>query len=133
MTVVIDASTVVAALIDSGPDGEWAEQFLAVPELAAPHLMPAEVTNIVRRSLMKGLITSDVASLALADLDAIQVQLFEFSPFAARVWELRNNVTSYDAWYIALAEAVSAPVATLDVRLSRAVGPHCEFVTRPPG
>jgi predicted nucleic acid-binding protein len=130
MTVVLDASTVVAALIDTGPDGEWAEQFLALTDLAAPHLMPAEVTNIVRRTLMKGLITSDVASLALADLDAIQVQLFEFSTFASRVWELRDNVTSYDAWYVALAEALSAPVVTLDDRLSRAVGPHCEFITR---
>jgi predicted nucleic acid-binding protein len=93
--------------------------------------MPAEVTNIVRRSLMNGLITSDVASLALADLSAIRVELFAFDPFASRVWELRDNVTSYDAWYVALAEAMLAPLATLDDRLSRAVGPRCEFVVRP--
>ena len=129
MTVVVDASTVVAALIDSGPDGQWAEQFLGAGDLAAPHLMPVEVTNILRRSALKGLVSNDVAALALADLGEIRVEFFEFAPFASRVWELRDSLTSYDAWYVALAEAVSAPVATLDDRLSRAAGPRCGFLT----
>lgn len=129
MTVVIDASTMVAALIDTGPDGEWAEKFLAADDLAAPHLMPAEVTNILRRTSIKGLITSDVASLAIADLAGLRIEFFAFDPFAQRVWELRQNVTAYDAWYVALAETVAAPLATLDDRLSRARGPRCKFLT----
>lgn len=129
MTVVVDASTIVAALIDTGPDGLWAEQILAIGNIAAPHLMPVEVTNILRRSAMKGLITSDVAALALNDLRDLRLEFFEFRPFSLRVWELRANVTAYDSWYIALAEALSAPFATLDDRLRRAVGPRCTFLT----
>ena len=57
----------------------------------------------------------------------LPVELFPFGPLAARVWELRENVTPYDAWYVALAESLDADVATLDVRLSRAAGPRCTF------
>lgn len=129
MTVVVDASTIIAALIDSGSDGVWAEQFLATSDIAAPHLMPVEVTNILRRSAIKGSITADVASLALNDLNDLSVEYFEFRPFASRIWELRQNVTAYDAWYVALAETLSAPVATLDDRLRQAVGPRCAYLT----
>ncbi len=129
MTIIIDASAMVAALVDAGPDGEWAEKFLAVDDLAAPHLMPAEVTNILRRTSISGLITSDVASLAIADLAGLRIEFFAFDPFAQRIWELRENVTAYDAWYVALAETLAAPLATLDDRLSRAAGPRCKFLT----
>lgn len=91
--------------------------------------MPVEVTNILRRSAMQGLITRDVASLALNDLSDLRVEFLEFRPFASRVWELRANVKAYDAWYVALAEALPAPRATLDDRLRRAVGPRCAFLT----
>ena len=129
MKVVVDASTIVAALIDVGPAGLWAEQFLGTDNIAAPHLMPVEVTNILRRSAMKGLITADTASLALDDLGDLRVEFFEFQPFALRIWELRENVTAYDAWYVALAEAISAPVATLDHKLTRSSGPRCRFLS----
>jgi predicted nucleic acid-binding protein len=131
MTVVVDASVVVAALIDSGDDGIWAEDFLAIGQLAAPHLMQVEVANILRRSAARGEVSSDVASLAHADLIGINIELFGYEPFAARVWELRDNFTCYDAWYVALAETLSAPLATLDQRLTRAVGPRCTFLTPP--
>jgi predicted nucleic acid-binding protein len=128
MTIVVDASVVVAALIDSGDDGIWAEGFLSTG-LVAPHLMSAEVANILRRSAARGEVSSDVASLAHADLIGINIELFAYEPFAARVWELRDNLTCYDAWYVALAETLSAPLATLDQRLTRAVGPRCTFLT----
>ena len=130
MTVVLDASTVVAALIDVGPDGEWAEQVLARGALMAPHLMPVEVASILRRALLAGQISADAASLAHADLVDMRVDLLPYEPFARRVWELRDNVTAYDAWYVALAEALGAPLATLDQRLLRAVGPKCKFLSR---
>ena len=129
MTVVIDASVVVAALIDTSENGIWAEQFLGTADIAAPHLMPVEVSNILRRSAMKGLITADAASLAHADLVALPITLFAYKLFADRVWELRANVTAYDAWYVALAETLGAPLATLDERLMRSSGPRCEFLT----
>jgi predicted nucleic acid-binding protein len=93
--------------------------------------MPVEVTNILRRAAAKGEITQDVASMALADLLDLRVELFPYAPFAPRVWELRDNVTSYDAWYIALAESLGAGVATLDRRMTQAPGPRCTFETPP--
>jgi predicted nucleic acid-binding protein len=55
-----------------------------------------------------------------------------FSTCASRIWELRENVTCYDAWYVAVAEALSAPLATLDIRLTKAPGPHCRFLVSEP-
>jgi predicted nucleic acid-binding protein len=131
VTLVVDAALVVAALVDSGPAGVWAEGVLASDDLAAPHLMPAEVANILLRSGAAGDISPDTASLEHADLLDLRVELFPYAPFAPRVWELRDNVTAYDAWYVALAEALGANLATLDGRLSRAAGPRCAFRTLP--
>lgn len=131
MTLVVDASMVVAALVDSGSSGIWAEALLARENLAAPHLMPVEVANILRRSALFGDITSDIAALAHNDLLDLQVELFPYHPFAERVWQLRENFTAYDACYIALAEMLDAPLATLDHKLVRSDGSCCTFVTPP--
>lgn len=74
-------------------------------------------------------ISSIEANLARADLMALDIDLFPFEPFADRVWELRANVTSYDAWYVAIAEAIDIPFATLDRRLTRTRGVRCAFMT----
>ncbi len=132
MTIVVDSSVVVAALIDTGPTGQWAESVLVSDALAAPHLMLVEVANILRRSTVAGEVSSDVASLAHAELVARRIELFAYAPLASRVWELRSNVTAYDGWYVALAEALSAPLITLDPKLTRAPGPRCEFTVPPP-
>jgi predicted nucleic acid-binding protein len=131
VTLVIDASMVVSALVDEGAAGRWAESQLVSGPLSAPHLMPVEVANILRRAAARGEITPDVASMAHADLLDLRVELFPYAPFASRVWELRDNVTSYDAWYVALAESLGSSVATLDRRLARAAGPRCGFETPP--
>ena len=131
MTLVVDASMVVAALVDSGADGTWAESLLASDSLAAPHLMPVEAANILRRSVLAGSVAAEVGSLAHADLLDLRVAQFPYAPFAARVWELRENVTCYDAWYVAIAEALDAPLATLDGRLAKAAGPRCQFLVTP--
>ena len=131
MILAVDAAVVVAALVDNGPAGQWAELQLLAEELVAPHFMPVEVANILRRSAMAGDISSDVASIAHEDLLALSVELFPDQPFAARVWELRDNLTAYDAWYVAVAESLNAPLATLDMRLSRASGSDCTFLTPP--
>lgn len=132
MTLVVDASVVAAALVDSGPEGSWAERLLEGDDLAAPHLMSAEVANILRRAAISGEISDDTASLAHMDLLDLRVQSFPYEPFAERIWELRRNLTTYDAWYVALSETLEARLATLDARLSRAAGPRCQFVV-PPG
>lgn len=127
--LVIDASLVVSALIDNGQEGLWAHEILGSDKLAAPHLMLVEVANILRRSVQQGNISADSATLAHADLLDIRITLFPYDPFALRVWELRHNITCYDAWYVALAESLKAKLATLDERLSRAQGPQCSFLT----
>lgn len=73
--------------------------------------------------------TDEVASLAHIDLLELRVELYAFEPVAQRVWELRSNLTAYDAWYVAVAEALELPLATLDEELARAPGPKCEFLT----
>ncbi|WP_131767345.1 type II toxin-antitoxin system VapC family toxin [Candidatus Protofrankia californiensis] len=129
MTLVIDSSLVAAALVDSGQAGTWADRLLATDDLAAPHLMPVEVANVLRRAAMAGEISADTAALAHADLLSLRVELFAYEPFATRVWELRENVTAYDGWYVALAESLGAKLATLDLRLAKATGPRCTFAT----
>jgi predicted nucleic acid-binding protein len=129
MTLVVDSSLVVAALVDGGQVGTWADHLLATDDLAAPHLMPAEAANVLRRAAMAGEISADTAALAHADLLSLPVELFTYEPFAWRVWELRENVTAYDSWYVALAELLGAKLATLDLRLAKATGPRCDFAT----
>ena len=129
MSVVIDSSVVVAALVDSGPHGEWAEEVLASGLLQAPELVHAEATNVLRRLEREKLITTPEANAAQDDLMQLDIELFPFEPFASRIWELRHNVTSYDACYVAVAEALKLPLATLDVPLSKSNGVTCKFLT----
>ncbi|MGK2850037.1 MAG: type II toxin-antitoxin system VapC family toxin [Candidatus Limnocylindrales bacterium] len=133
MTIVVDASAVVAALVDGGSAGAWAASELGGGPLAAPHLMPVEAANILRRAVLTGDVSADTAALAHDDLVQLRVELFPYEPFAPRVWELRANLTAYDAWYVALAEVLGGPLVTLDLRLARAPGPRCDFRLPPPG
>ena len=126
---VVDASVVVAALVDSSAIGRWAERELEAESLAAPHLMPVETANILRRAGLHGELSADASSVAHADLLDLRVELFPYEPLAERVWKLRDTVTAYDAWYVALAEWLGAPLSTLDARLARAPGPRCAFRT----
>ena len=129
MSIVVDASVLVAALIDSGPHGVWAENTLACGPLCAPQLARVEATNIFRRLERAKLITTPEANAAHDDLMQLDMELFSFEPFADRVWEMRHNVVSYDAWCVALAEALKLPLATLDEPLSKSNGVTCEFLT----
>ena len=128
MTVVIDASALVAALVDSGSEGDWAESVAASSPLVAPELILAETANTLRRLEGSGAISRLEATTAFRDLLRMDLELLPFAPFADRVWELRGNLTSYDAWYVAVAEAFECPLATLDLKLSRAAGPVCRFM-----
>lgn len=131
MTTVVDASVLVAALVDSGADGRWAEAMLVDDSPAAPELALAEASNILRRLERSREISRPEAAGAHADLLRLDLVLFPYAPFAERIWALRGNLASYDAWYAALAETLDCPLATLDRRLSRASGPMCEVITPP--
>ena len=91
----------------------------------------AEVANVLRRMELSGSLSRLEATAALHELLRLKIELHPFGPFAGRVWELRSNLTAYDAWYVALAEVLDWPLATLDRRLSRATGPLCEVIVPP--
>lgn len=131
MMLVVDASVVVSALIGVDDEAEWACSTLLDGPLCAPHLMPVEVASVLRRAAAAGDISPDAASLAYADMLDLRVDLYPFAPLAVRIWEMRDNVRCYDAWYVALAELLDAPVVTLDRRLGHSAGLRCEFRTPP--
>jgi predicted nucleic acid-binding protein len=115
----------VAVLLDSGSDGEWATQQLEGASVSAPSLMPFEAANIIRRSEQARLVSSDVAAQAHADLLRRSLDLWSYESFAQRAWELRHNLTSYDASYVALAELIETPLVTLDRRIAKVRGLRC--------
>src|SRR5260370_15591858 len=132
LSIVVDSSVLVAALVEVGQHGIWAENVLVRGSLHAPELARAEATNILRRLERAKLITTPEANGAQDDLMQLDIDLFSFEPFADRIWELRHNVTSYDAWYVALAEALKLPLATLYETLANSNGVACEFLTPGP-
>ena len=129
MTVVVDSSALVASLIDEGADGTWAQGVLSSGPMLGPELVLVESSNIIRRLELAGNVTDSVAAVTHRNLVRLDVRLYPFAPFADRIWELRHNLTSYDAWYVAIAEMLDCPLITLDQRLSRSTGPTCEFIT----
>lgn len=126
--LVVDAAAMVAALLDSGTAGQWAEQAIAGRTLVAPQLMVVESLNILRRLEQAAEISELEAAAAQRDLHDLPIDLLPIRPFEARIWQLRNNLTCYDAWYVAIAEALDVPLATLDRRLARATGPRCSIL-----
>lgn len=131
MTVVADSSALVASVVDHGSDTRWVDATFAEDDLACPELALAEASNVLRRMELAGQLSHAEAIAAYAELFDIDIVLYPFTPFAARIWELRNNLTIYDAWYVALAEALDCPLVTLDRRLSRAPGPTCPILSPP--
>lgn len=129
MTIVVDSSVVVAALIDEANVGAWARAGFSGQDLAAPTHLFVEASSTLRRLVLARSLGREVAALAHADLVDMAVQLFPFEPLAERVWELHPTVTAYDAAYVALAETLDAPLWTLDRRLTRSAGPRCSFRT----
>lgn len=128
---MVDASVVAAALLDSGPTGAWAEREILDAHCLAPQLIHVEVSNVLRREVLRGVVSEVEGALMYAELLDLRLHLHPFAPHAQRVWALRAAVTAYDAWYVALAEAVGCPLSTLDTRLARTPGLACEF--RVPG
>lgn len=128
---VCDASALVALLLDSGKDGAWAADTCRGAALAGPALVRFEAANIVRRSESARLISADQAAQAHADLLALPITEWPYELLADRAWQLRHNLTVYDGAYVALAELLSVPLATLDRRLAKAPGPRCTILTPP--
>lgn len=127
--LVVDASVVVVALADDGRDGDDARARLRGEELAAPELVDLEVASVLRRQVRTGAIDVRRAGLALADLAAMPMARAPHHALLHRCWQLRDNLTVYDAAYVALAEALNADLLTGDHRLAAATGPRCRIET----
>jgi predicted nucleic acid-binding protein len=125
--LVVDASVLVTALADDGPDGDQARARLRGERLSAPELVDLEVTSVLRRQSAAGALDDRRAAMALADLAALPVQRAPHRALLGRCWELRENLTIYDAAYVALAETLEADLLTGDRRLARAPGPRCRI------
>jgi predicted nucleic acid-binding protein len=125
--IVADASILVVALSDDGPDGDQIRARLRGEHITVPELADVEVASVLRRHLRIGTLDARRAGLALSDLAALPARRAPHRPLLARCWELRDNLTMYDAAYVALAEALGATLLTGDRRLAAAPGPRCEI------
>lgn len=125
MLVVVDASVVSPAVADDGPDGDLARSTLRGQELAAPELIDLEVASVIRGRCLGGFLDERRARLALTDLADLAIQRAPHASLLARCWELRQNLTTYDAAYVALAEALDTTLITADARLAGAAGIRC--------
>ena len=123
--IVVDASVLVTALADDGQDGDQARTRLAGQRLAAPQIVDLEVVSVLRRLTRTGQVEQRRAALALTDLVELPIERAPDLPLLQRCWELKANVTVYDAAYIALAETLGVVFLTSDARLARATGIQC--------
>ena len=125
--IVVDASVLVTALSDDGDDGRRARRRLSGEQLRAPELIDLEVASVLRRLCAADQLDVERANQALADLGAIRLERVAHRPLLQRCWQLRHNLTVYDAAYVALAEILGVTLLTADERMSRASGTKCTF------
>ncbi len=125
--IVIDASAVVLGLLNEGD----ARALQRDEALAVPHLVDSEVTHALRRMVLQGDVTEADAERALGTWTRMGVERFAAVGLLDRVWELRANLTAYDATYVALAEALDVALVTADGRLARSPGPRCPVTVVP--
>ena len=131
MTLVVDASVVVAALVDGGPAGEWSAAALRGERLMAPELLPFEVANVLWRLESGQRLPPEMAALAHHDLLRLDVALWPYIALAEAAWRQRGSLSLYDASYVSLAQRLDAPLVTLDERLARAATGLCAIHTPP--
>ena len=123
--IVVDASVLAPVILDHGPDGTRMRARLRGERIAAPDLAKVEAASVIRKHLASGAVDHDRASAAIEDLIELPLLLFPTAPFLRRAWALRENVTPYDACYVALAETLACTMLTADGRLARAPGLQC--------
>ncbi|MGO9309705.1 MAG: type II toxin-antitoxin system VapC family toxin [Spirochaetia bacterium] len=120
---VVDASALIEALLRTPLGASCAERLLRPDDpLFAPHLLDVEVTQVLRRYAQRGDLRAARGREALHDLAAFPLTRCSHEPFLERIWELRHSLSAYEAAYIALAEALDAPLVTCDARMARARG-----------
>ena len=121
--IVVDASVLVGAVL--GTQAAVVDRLSREPALHAPELLPLEVASALRRFVLAGQVGERVARTALGMVAELPLTLYPHVVLLSRIWELRANLTVYDAAYVALAEALEVPLITSDARLSQAPGIRC--------
>lgn len=125
--IVVDASAAVLGLLN---DGE-ARSMLREGSVACPHLADSEVAHALRSQVLRGDLGADDAGRAVEVWGRLGIERISVQGLLPRIWELRDNVSAYDATYVAVAEALEAPLVTADGRLARAPGPRCTISVVP--
>ena len=121
--IVIDASALIEVLLNTASAGRVAERLFGRNDtLHAPHVLDLEVSQVLRRYTLSGAMDAQRSEQALEDLADLPLNRYPHNIFLQRIWALRRNLTAYDAAYVALAEALDAPVVTRDGALARAPG-----------
>jgi predicted nucleic acid-binding protein len=119
--IVVDASVALEILIRT-PAGVRHTERVANEDVHAPHMIDVEVVNALRRLTFTGGLNRNIAEEALQGMRDWRMERHAHTSLLARIWELRNSVSTYDASYVALAETLEAPLLTFDAKLSRAHG-----------
>jgi predicted nucleic acid-binding protein len=125
--IVVDASAALAGLFNDGP----ARRALGAEQLHAPHLIDSEVASGLRRRVAAGQLDESHALAALNAWRRLAVTRYAVNTLLERVWQLRHDVSAYDAGYVALAEALDCGLLTADARLSRVTGLRCPITLVP--
>jgi predicted nucleic acid-binding protein len=125
--IVVDASAAVTMFLNLGPSAARLRGRLGqAEEVHIPHLFDVEVLHVLRRHSLRGDLSEEQSRLILNLLNDLKAVRYPHAPLAARIWELRENLSAYDAAYVALAEVLDAPLVTMDARLAQAPGIRAE-------
>lgn len=119
--IVVDASAAVLGLLNNGD----ARRSLAEEAVVCPHLADSEVAHALRSQVLRGSVELSAAERALDVWGRLGLQRVGVSGLLVRIWQLRDDLSAYDATYVAVAEAFEVPLVTADARLARAPGPRC--------
>ncbi len=126
--IVVDASVLANVVGDDGVDGESARREVrAAGDVAAPDLVDVETVAVLRKRWLARTISESRFGAAIDDLEDLAIDRYPTLGFMRRAYELRDDVTAYDAAYVALAETLECELLTADERLSKAVGPRCQI------
>lgn len=124
--LVVDTSAVLAALVAEVPNAALVERLGADGDLHAPHLIDVELVHALRRLVHRGELAGDRAQAARADFSDLPIVRYPHVALLDRMWELRDNITAYDAAFVALSEALGVALVTTDARLASAPGHKAE-------
>ncbi len=130
--LVVDTSALLAVLAGSPADAALSDRLRADGDLHAPHLIDVEAVHALRRLVRRDDLSVERALAARQDLKDLTIIRYPHVALVDRMWELRENLTAYDATFVALSEALGVPLITADERLARSTG-HAAKIEAFPG